>query len=98
MRLVECDLFFGIHAGERIENLAIDRRHRLGDAFAEMALRVAIAQLDRLMRAGRSARRNRGAPEGAVLERHIDLDGGIAAAVENFAAGDVKNGGHEKSP
>ena len=30
----------------------------------------------------------------AVLQQDIDLDGGVAAAVENFAADDGDDGGH----
>jgi hypothetical protein len=34
------------------------------------------------------------ASDRAVLQHHIDLDRGIAAAVEDFAADNVDNGGH----
>src|SRR5262249_20571133 len=61
--------------------------------LAEIAL-VAVAQFDRLVRAGRSPGRHRRAAQGRVLEQHVDLDGGIAAAVEDFAADDVDDGGH----
>ena len=47
------------------------------------------------MRAGRGARRHGGAADRAVLQHDVDLDGGIAAAVEDFAADDVDDGGHE---
>ena len=98
MALVDGDLVFGIHAGQRIEDLAVDGRDRLGDALAEIARLVAVAQFDRLMRAGRGARRHGGAAHGAVFEHDIDLDGRIAAAVENFAGGDVDDGGHGLAP
>ena len=65
----------------------------LHDALAAIA-RTAIAQLDRFMRARGCARRHGGAAERAILQRDIDLDGGIAPAVQDFAGGDVDDGGH----
>ena len=93
--LVDLDLLLGVHAAERVENLAIDGLDRLPHALAEIARLVAVAQLNRLMRAGGGARRHRRAAHRAVFQHHIDLDGGIAAAVKNFAADDVDDGGHE---
>src|SRR5689334_2985775 len=37
---------------------------------------------------------NRSATKGAIFETDIDFHGGVAAAVQNFAAGDFDNGGH----
>ena len=68
------------------KNLAVDRIDRLADTFAAIPFLVTVAQLDRFMRAGRRAGRNRGAAERAVFQDDIDFDGGIAAAVEDFAA------------
>ena len=92
--LVDLDLRLGIHAGERVENLAIDGLDRVLHALAEIALLVAVAQFDGLMRAGRSAGRHGGAAARAVVQHDIDLDGRVAAAVEDFAADDVDDGGH----
>ena len=91
---VDLDLRLGIHAGERVENLAVDRLDRVAHALAEIALLVAVAQLDGLVRAGRGARRHAGAAARAVLKHDIDLDGRIAAAVQNFPADNVDDGGH----
>ena len=55
---------------------------------------VAVAQFDRLVRAGRGAGWNGGASARAVLQNDVDLDGRIAAAIEDFAANNVCNGGH----
>ncbi len=93
-RRVDAALVLGIHAGKRVEDLGVDRIDGLLDALAEVAPLIAIAQLDRLMRTGRGARRNRRAAHGAILQHHVDLDRRVAAAVENFAADDVDNGGH----
>ncbi len=93
-RLIDLGLRLGVHAAERVVDLAIDRTDRLGDTLAAIARLVAVAQLDRLMRAGRGAGGNRGATLGAVLQDDIDFDGRIAAAVEDLAADDVGDGGH----
>src|SRR6202034_3302818 len=53
-----------------------------------------IAQLDRLVRAGRGARGNAGTAAGAVGKDNIDFDGRIAAAVENFPADNVDDRSH----
>ena len=54
-----------------------------------IALLVAVAQLDRLVRAGGGAGRHGGAADGAALQRDIDLDGRIAAAVQDLPRVDV---------
>src|SRR5262249_53369107 len=55
------------------------------------------AQLDRLVRTRRRAGWNGRTPARAVFEDHIDLDCGIAPAIENLAADDVDDGGHAES-
>ena len=67
---------------------------RLADALAAPAALVAVAQLDRFVRAGRGARRDRRAAHAAVLQRDIHFDRRIAAAVEDLAGVDVDNRGH----
>ena len=91
-------LLLGVHAADGVEDLAVDGGDRLLHALAEVARLVAIAQFDRLVRAGRGARRHGGAAERAVLQHDVDLDGRIAAAIEDFAADDVDDGGHEAVP
>ena len=51
---------------------------------------AAVAQLDRLVHAGRRAGRDGGAADGARLEQHVDLDGRVAARVEDLAGVDVR--------
>ena len=79
---------------QRVENLAIDGGHGLQHALAEIARLVAIAQLDRFMRAGRCARGHRGPAERAVFEHDIDFDSGVAARIEDLAGVNVDDGGH----
>ena len=95
--LVDLDLRLGVHAAKRVENLAVDGLDRVLHALAEIARLVAVAQLDRLMRAGRGARRHPGAAARAVFQHDIDLHRRIAAAVQNFPADDVDDGGHGSS-
>ncbi len=92
--LVDLGLLLGIEAAQGLEDLAIDGADRLGDALAEIAGLVAVAQLDRLMGAGGGAGRHGGAAERAIFQHDVDLDGGIAAAIEDFASDDVDDGGH----
>ena len=94
---VDLDLGFGVHAAERVEEFAVDRFDRAAHALAEIALLVAVAELDRLVRSGRGAGRHGGAAARAVGQNDVDLHGRIAAAVENFAADNVDNGGHARS-
>ena len=67
-------------------------------ALAEVARLVAVAQLDRLVRAGRGARRHRGAAEAAVFQQHVDLDRRVAPAIEDFASVDVDDSSHAGAP
>ena len=53
--LIDLDLGFGIHTGQRVENLAVDGFDGVSHALAEIALLVAVAQLDRFVRPRRSA-------------------------------------------
>jgi hypothetical protein len=96
-RLVDLGLLLGIHTAERVVDLTVDRIDRLAHALAAVARLVAVAQLDRLVRAGGRPGRHRGAALRAVLEQDVDFDGRIAAAVEDFAADNVGNGGHGMS-
>jgi hypothetical protein len=91
---VDRHLVFGVEAGKEVEDLAVHRIERLAYALAEIALLVAVALLHRFVRAGGGARRHRGAAAHAILERDIDLDGRVAARIEDLAADDIDDGGH----
>jgi len=94
---VDAALVLRVHAGQGVEDLAVDRVHRPADALAAIAALVAVALLHRLVGAGRGARRDRRAAERAVLQHHVHFHRGIAAAVEDFAADDVDDFGHGRS-
>ena len=84
----------GVAADGHLGQRAVDVGHGLGHAFAAVALLVAVAQLDRLVDSRAGPRGNRGPAERAVGQDHIDLDGRVAAAVENLAPahlGDRRN-------
>src|SRR6185295_20404015 len=84
----------GVQAEHGLGDLGVDVLHRLQHALAEVAALVAVAQLDRLARAGGRARRHGGAAHGAGFEQHVAFDGGVAAAVEDFSPDDVNDGTH----
>ena len=65
--------------------VVVDVLDGLEDALAEVALLVAVAQLDGLVGAGAGARGDGGAADGAVGEDDVDFDGRVAAAVEDLA-------------
>ncbi len=91
---IDVALVFGVEAQQRVRNLVVDRVYGLEHALAEIAGSVAVAQFDRLVRAGGGAGRDRGAAEAAIVKQHIDLDRRIAAAVQNLAAVNVNDRSH----
>ena len=93
--LVERDLLVGFVTAECIAKFAVDGIDRLGHALAHVAV-AAVAQFNGFVCTGGSARRNRRTADRAIIKMHIHLDGGIAAAVENFAADDIDNDGHSR--
>ncbi len=94
---IEPGLLLDLKPRQGIEDLGVDGIHGLLDPLAAIA-GATVAQLDRLMGAGGGAGGNRGPAEGAVFKGDIHLDGGIAAAVQDFAGGDVDDGGHNGNP
>src|SRR5690606_31014930 len=64
------------------------------DTLAEVAALVAVTALDGLEGSGRRSRRDGRPGEGVVVEQDLDLDGRVAARVENLAGVKGLNGGH----
>ena len=84
----------GVETHDGVSALVVDVLDGLRNALAQVATFVAVAQLAGLKGAGRSTRRHHCAAKAAVLEHDLDLDGGIAAAVEHLATVDVQNIAH----
>ena len=82
---VDLHLLGRVHAADRVEDLAFDIADRGLHALAAEPRRVVVAQLHRLMCAGRSTGGHCGAAHGAAVEHHVNFDRGIAAAVEDLA-------------
>ena len=91
---VDGALFGRILADQVLGQLAIDGGHGLQHALAHVTGLVAVAFLDRFMGAGRSTRRHRRTTHRAVFQRDVDLDGRIAAAVQDLACENIDDGGH----
>src|SRR5262249_31619532 len=87
--LVDGRLVEGFLADEGLGDLAVDAADRLLDAAAEKTGRVAVAQFDGLVGARAGPAGHGGAAAGGVGEDHLDLDGRVAAAVEDLAAVDA---------
>ena len=92
-RLVDDALVGGVEAKELLGDLVVHVVDGLQHGLAAVAV-AAVAQLDRLVLAGRSARGHRGAPGCAGLELDLDLDRGVAPRVEDLSADDVDDDGH----
>ena len=83
---VEGALLGGVHADGGLGERAVDVGHRLRDTLAQVALLVAVAELDRLVGAGAGPRGHGGPAERAVGQDDVDLDGRVAPAVEDLAS------------
>ena len=83
-RLVDRPLI-GLAAGDGFRDLAVDVADRLGDAFPEIALLVAVAELQRFTLPRRRARRHCRPAERPAVEGDFDFNRGIAARVDNLA-------------
>ena len=96
-RGIDGALVEGVEAHDGVSALVVDVLDGLRDTLTQIAALVAVAQLAGFESTGRSARRHHRATEAAVLEHDLDLDGGVAAAVEYLATVDVQNITHAVS-
>ena len=76
-----------VEAVEGVGDLAVDEADGVLDTLAAVAV-AAVAQLDGFVLAGRRAARHGGTPGGAGVEDDLDLDGRVAARIEDLAADD----------
>ena len=89
--VVERDLIDGVHAAQFVGQLGVDVVDGLENPLAEILRLVAVAELQGLVDAGAGPAGDGGAAERAVGQFHVDLDGGIAAAIENLSGANVYN-------
>jgi hypothetical protein len=78
-RVVDEHLVGRVDSHQRRRDRLLDVPDRLAHSLAQVALGVLVAQLDRLVLARARPARHRGTTGGAGRERHVALDGGIAA-------------------
>ena len=93
-RRVNLALVFGVEPDQLLAQFVVHGGDSLQHALAEIAALVAVAQFNRLVRAGAGARGHCGAAETAILQQHINLHRRVAPAVEDFAGVDVDDLGH----
>ena len=84
-------LVTGVHADERRGDLRIYVAHRPPHPLAPVSVRLAVAQLDCFPAAGRGPGGNRRPAGAAVVEKNVDLDGGIAPGVEDLPGADRRD-------
>ncbi len=90
--VVEGHLVEGVHAAQLVGQLGVDVVDGLQNPLAEVFRLVAVAKFPGLVDAGAGAAGHGGAAERAVGQFHVDLDGRIAAAIEDLSGADVYNG------
>ncbi len=83
-------LVAGVQANEGVGALIVHMLNGGQNALAH----VAVPKLDGLEGTGGSAGRNDGAAGGAVDQRDLNLDGGVAARIEDLATIDINNFTH----
>ena len=93
-RIVDRLLIFHVHALEATGDLALDVADRLQDSFASVALGVAVAKLDRLVRASRGAGRDDG-PAASRVGECGDRNGRVTARVEHLEGVEPCQARHE---
>ena len=90
---VDVALVEGVEPDQGVVDLVVDVGDRVEHALAAVAA-LAVAELDGLEGAGGGAGRDDGAAAGTGVEDDLDLDGGVAAAVEDLSTGDVLDDAH----
>ena len=92
--LVDETLLGGVEANDLGGDFVDDGVNRLLHTLAQVTALVAVTTLDGLEGTGRCTGRDCRACERTVLERDLDLDGGVAARVKNLAGANGLNAGH----
>ena len=92
--LINGHLIQDVHADQALSDLGVHVLHGVLHALAQIAALVAVAELAGLIDAGGSAGGNSGTAHGAVLKIYLNLNSGIAAAVQDLTAQDVNDFDH----
>lgn len=92
--LVDNALLTRVTAEHLLGDLLVDVLNSLENTLTGVTLLIAVTQLNGLELTGRSARRNRSAGLGAVVEDHLDLNGRVAAGIEDLTGFDEFDGCH----
>ncbi len=92
--LVDGDLVERIHAHKLVSDFFVDVVDGFQHALAQKVRLVAVAQLPGLMHTGAGAAGNGGRANRVIVQSYIDLDGRIAAAIENLPGVDIDNHAH----
>ena len=87
-RLVDGRLVRGVEADDGRADFIVDVRDRREHALAVVAGFVAVAELERFMRARRCAGGNRGPGRDPAFQDDFDFHGGVSAGIEDLAAAD----------
>ena len=88
---VQRGLIQGVHAGQFVGQDVVDVVDRLQHALAQVQRLVAVAKFQGLVNARARAAGNRRPAERTVGQFHVDLDGGISAAIEDLSGMDIEN-------
>ena len=92
--LVDGALIAGFDAHQGIRDLLVHMADGIQRALAQVAALVAITQLDGLERARGSTGGHCSPAERAVVQHNLDLDGGVAAGIQHFAAEYIDDDAH----
>ena len=92
--IVNATLVFGIEAIQRLGDFGVHVVNGIKRAFAQVAILVAVTQLNGLESAGRSTRWHSRATHGAVVQNDLDLNGRVAARVKNLTTIHINNDAH----
>ncbi len=96
--LVDFDLVHGIHANQLVGQDFIHVCNRFQHAFAEEMRLIVVAELARFVLTGAGAAGHGGGADRVVVERDIDFNGRVAAAIEDLPSVDINDHAHGELP
>ena len=88
---VDRTLIKGVHTDHGVRALLVHMVDGLGNALAQIAIAIAIAQLNGLESTGGSAGGHHRTAKGAIIEHNFHLNSGIAARVQDLATVHIEN-------